>query len=169
MADHHNPDRVYDKSGLEEVLKIEKENLESQIESLRKKISIDQTQLRELERRISYVYGLLGQVHDSPTSSSDSFSQSDRANARKGNVIKIAKQILKDRKSEDMYYVDLAREVQAQGGDLAGKNPDQILVALLSPHPDFTRPFRKGYYALTEDHPNSKNVGERKPRRTSRN
>ena len=63
-----------------------------------------------------------------------------------------------------MHYRELAKEIQARGGNIPGVDKDHTLIARLVKDDRFVRPTRRGFYALQRDYPNAKSVGARKPR-----
>ena len=159
---------------LEAALRVEKDKLEKEVRDLGARISRDEKRLREVNRRVGHIHGLLGQNQDSLRESSHFSDQVNRASTRSETVIDLAKAILEEREPifkggprAPMYYKELAREVQSRGGDLSGNNPAQTLVAQLVRDSNFIRPETKGYYALRDDYPKARNVGERKRRRSS--
>lgn len=73
--------------------------------------------------------------------------------------------ILRERNGDHMSFRALFQELKRQGVEINVKNPDMRLTKALTYDDRFVRPLRKGHYALREDHPNARNVGERKSRR----
>lgn len=158
---------VPDENALEQALILEKEKLETRINELQAIIekanqAITDTEevQRPLLRRLANVCELLPE-DSSPSLSEDPSSQTIKHRRHTEHVKELAKQILGEKPDQDMHYKDLAKRILALGGELRGQDPALTLVALISPDPEFTRPNRKGHYALTENFPHSRNVGER--------
>jgi exonuclease VII small subunit len=171
---------------LKEILRLQKAtferkilDLEESIKLLEESIKLDEIQMRALKSNMGNIDALL---NSNPSrESSDLPDPVNRATMRTETVIELAKKILGEQKRSNeegpsdstnpripMYYKDLADAVVDRGGDLRGNNPAQILVAqLVRDKETFVRPDRKGYYALREDYPKARNVGERKRRRSS--
>ena len=146
---------------LEQVLQAEKDSLEREQAELRVQVAEADARLRVIEGRLAHVNGLL-----SPSNTTTRIPSLNGSHPTPA-ATDIAFEILSERSGETMYYKDLAVEVQNRGGDISGENAAQILVARLVQDERFVRPIRKGFYALREDYPKAKNVGERK--RPSRN
>lgn len=145
---------------LNQALVAEKAALEAEWRRLNQEVADRETRLREIERRLEHVNGLLDGDDDSSAAEPPADMLSSRSNS-----VEIAYAILSERNGEPMYYKDLAKEVVVRGGDISGANAAQILVARLVRDDRFVRPVRKGFYALRDDYPNAKNVGERRKRR----
>lgn len=149
---------------LEQALLEERESLEKEQLLLKAQASEIETRLLEIEHRLDLVNGLMG----TPSVSAPPHSRGN-GTAPKPRAVDVAFGVLSDQAPEAMYYKDLAREVQAKGGDLSGENAAQILVARLVNDERFVRPIRKGFYALRKDYPNAQNVGQRRTKGRTRN
>ena len=145
---------------LNQVLMAEKAALEADRSLIRQDMSDKEARLREIERRLAHVNGLL---EDEPEAVA--LEQPPDRTSPRSNAVEIAYTVLSERNRQPMYYKDLAKEVASQGGDISGSNAAQILVARLVRDERFVRPVRKGFYALRDDYPNAPNVGARKRRR----
>ena len=132
--------------------------LKEEDQEIRKRISEAERRLREVTERLTHVEGLLGpsQVFEN--------ASSEESLSRSLDIKDIAADVLGAREGEPMYYKDLAKEIQARGGNLTGPNAANVLVARLVSDDRFVRPTRRGYYALRRDYPDAKNVGARKRR-----
>ena len=149
---------VSSESSLENALLLEKEKLEKRITDLQVIIDKAKDDQQPLLRRLANVCELLPAESRSSVTTS---GQTSKHRRHTEHVKELAKQILSQRPDEDMHYKDLADKILELGGELRGQDPGLTLVALISPDPDFTRPNRKGHYALTKNFPDSRNVGER--------
>ena len=92
-------------------------------------------------------------------------SQPDQRTER---ILNIAEEILKQRGGADMHYSELADAVRKQGGNLPqhAKSRHDTLIRMMNEDPQqrFIRPKRRGFYALTADHPGTQSVGSRRTR-----
>ena len=147
---------------LEKALQAEKQALQTELDSLRTQIAEAQTRLKHVEERLTLVVGLMNTSNGSTPSDNLDFHP-DRLPA-----VDVAFEILAERTGETMHYKALADEVIARHGDLTGDNAAQILVARLVNDDRFIRPAQRGFYGLSRDYPNARNVGQRKTRRHSR-
>ena len=147
--------------GLDNLLQSEKDRLDEERQALQAQITVAEKRLKEIHVRLRHIDGLLGVSEPSETLVTGTSNPAGRT------MTDLAAEILNERQGEQMHYKDLAREVQARGGDLSGVNAANILVARLVNDDRFVRPVRKGYYALTSDYPDAKNVGARKRRHVS--
>ena len=146
---------------LEQALQAEREALEAEQRQLREYVSKAEERLREIDTRLTHVYGLM--------SLNNGYAPAAETRMpTKLPVADIAYEILSERNGETMYYKDLAAEVKHRGGELPDANAAQNLVARLVSDERFVRPVRKGFYGLRQDYPKAQNVGERKKSRSPR-
>ena len=91
-----------------------------------------------------------------------------QTDARTTNVLAIAERILAQQSPKHMHYTHLADAVSEQGGNLPRHNKSRhdTLIRMMNEDPQkrFVRPERRGYYALTKDHPDVASVGTRRAR-----
>ena len=80
-------------------------------------------------------------------------------------ILDIAEEILRERNGDHMSFRAMYVELNSRGVEIDVKQPEARLTQALSNDERFVRPFRKGHYALRIDHPDARNVGERKTRR----
>ena len=87
---------------------------------------------------------------------------------RTERILNLAESVLKQRRPRDMHYSDIADAVSAKGGNLPQhtKSRHDTLIRMMNedPRARFIRPHRRGFYALSEDYPDSENVGTRRAR-----
>lgn len=87
---------------------------------------------------------------------------------RTERILNLAESVLKQRRPRDMHYSDIADAVSAKGGNLPQhtKSRHDTLIRMMNEDPKarFIRPHRRGFYALSEDYPDSENVGTRRAR-----
>ena len=141
---------------LENLLQEEQNRLAEKKRELQDQISEAKKQLHVVDVRLSHVSGLLGNNNVSE----DDFGETVLLHRQE--VTDIAVAILAERAREPVHFKELAKEVQARGGNLPGKNPANNLVARLVRDDRFVRPTQRGYYALSSDYPNVKSVGTRR-------
>ena len=153
---------MQDSNVLEQALQAERAALEDERERLKEQIARGEERLREIDLRLTHVYGLM-------SLNNGHAPIPDEGKASPGTpVAEIAFQILSEKGGETMYYKDLAVEVMTRGGELPQENAAQNLVARLVNDERFVRPVRKGFYGLRQDYPKAQNVGERKKSRRPR-
>ena len=141
---------------LQKILREENDKLEAEMKSIQERISSDQTRLREIVVLLDHVKGIL-------SSSSQGSESSDQVTMRDSTSAEdIAEKILKGNNKTPMYYKDIAEKIRSMGGDLPGENPGALLVSRLVRDKRFVRPSRKGFYALRDDYPEAKNIGQRR-------
>ncbi len=147
---------------LEQLLREEKEALESEHRDLKEQITAAEGRIRVIEERIALVDGLMAHPVSSAVHKTTTGIQTPKPAAD------IAFQILGERDGATMHYKELANEVISRGGDIPSENSAQILVARLVKDDRFVRPAKRGFYGLRKDYPTAKNVGARKARRLGR-
>ena len=154
---------------LEAMLLEERSRLRMERKDLREQISAAKGELKEREERLAHVEGLLGPNHaledvseESPLPDSRDIPLPDSR-----NITDIAVDILSERNRMPVHYRELAKEIQARGGNIPGIDKDHTLIARLVKDDRFVRPTRRGIYALQRDYPDAKSVGARKPRANS--
>ena len=149
---------------LEQALLEERDALEKEEILLKAQASEIETRLQGTRHRLDLVNGLLEAL-----SAGSAPHMGGNGTTPKPRVVDVAFEVLSEQAPDPMYYKDLAHEVRTRGGNLAGENAAQILVARLVNDERFVRPIRKGFYALRKDYPNAQNVGQRKTRGRARN
>ncbi len=80
-------------------------------------------------------------------------------------ILNYAEQILRERNGEHMNFRSLYGELKNLGVEITVKRPEIRLTQALAYDDRFVRPKRRGHYALREDYPDTRNVGERKNRK----
>ena len=99
---------------------------------------------------------------------SQATAPSTQTDARTTNILAIAERILAQQSPKHMHYTHLADAVSEQGGNLPqhAKSRHDTLIRMMNEDPQkrFVRPERRGYYALTKDHPDVASVGSRRTR-----
>ena len=143
---------------LDTLLLEEQRVLRCKSRKLREEISAAEGKLKEIEERLVHVEGLLGPSHTSEDDSEASPLPDSR------EITDIAVNILSERNREPVNYRELAKEIQARGGNIPGIDKDHTLIARLVKDDRFVRPTRRGFYALRRDYPEAESVGARKPR-----
>lgn len=135
------------------------------------------SKLISLRTHIRKIQGLLGddpleteefeREHVDPLVNRQGTSQV-QPDQRTERILNIAEDILKQRGGADMHYSELADAVRKQGGNLPqhAKSRHDTLIRMMNEDPQqrFIRPKRRGFYALTADHPGTQSVGSRRPR-----
>lgn len=151
-------------STLDEMLQVERQQLETEARDLQQQQQAVQGRLSVVQRRLEHVRGLL---EEEPPQGSTALSQVSHGNTHRNrsHVCDIAESVLNEHGSQPMYYKDLATEVVRRGGVLNGASPGANLTARLVNDDRFVRPTAKGFYALRKDYPNARNVGARRQRR----
>jgi len=134
----------------------EQDRLRSESRELREQITRAEEKLQKIDERLAHVDGLLGPDHVSE----DGIEEKPVADSH--DIVGLAAEILSERNKEPMHYRELAREIEARGGDIPGVDKDHTLIARLVKDERFVRPTRRGFYALRKDYPDAKNVGARK-------
>ena len=143
---------------LDTLLLEEQSRLRSKSQELREELSAMEGKLKEIEERLVHVEGLLGPSHTKEDDSEKKSLPDSR------EITDIAVDILSERNREPLHYRELAKEIQARGGNIPGVDKDHTLIARLVKDDRFVRPTRRGFYALQRDYPEAKSVGARKPR-----
>ena len=154
---------------LEALLLEERNRLRIDSQEMRKQVSAAKSKLKEVEERLVHVEGLLGPNHALEDDSEEGALPENRYIPLPGSrdIADIAVDILSERNKEPVHYRELAKEVQARGGNIPGIDKDHTLIARLVKDARFVRPTRRGFYALQRDYPDAKSVGARKPRGNS--
>ena len=154
---------------LETLLLEERNRLRSDSQVLREQVSAAKGKLKDVEERLVHIEGLLGPNHALEDDSEEGPLPENRYIPLPGSrdIADIAVDILSERNKEPVHYRELAKEVQARGGNIPGIDKDHTLVARLVKDARFVRPTRRGFYALQRDYPDAKSVGARKPRANS--
>lgn len=145
-------------SELRPLLLKEKNELNTERQRLREQIATAEKRLREVDKLLIHVEGLLGLDH----SVDDDTDKSPISDSR--DIEDIAVDILRTRDKAPMHYRELAKKIQDCGGVIPGVDPDHTLIARLVRDDRFVRPTKRGYYALSSDYPNVTSVGARRQR-----
>ncbi len=152
---------------LTEAAREELRQLEARDQELVAKIDGLEQERSELRKLIGALRTLATDTQDSLTRDLSNFKPS--VFAETDDPIEIAINILREKRSEDVHYKRLSDEVIKRGGSLPKSDPWTHLNYLMNQDARFTRPRRRGYYALKEDYPNLKrSVGERRRKRTTK-
>ena len=142
------------------------ERLFEQQDVLQKELDEREVELRKVKDRIKALQTLLSDDDDAEPKLEHTVAETP-ANRTTTAPLEVAYRVLKEQSPADMHYKRITDEVLKRGGDLRGSNPSALLNTLLTSDKSkrFVRPFRRGCYALREDHPNLKrSVGERQSR-----
>ena len=143
---------------LKALLLTERSELNTERQRLLEQIATAENRLREVDKLLIHVEGLLGLDH----SGDDDADKSPVSNSR--DIEDIAVDILRARDREPMHYRELAKKIQDSGCVIPGVDPDHTLIARLVRDDRFVRPSKRGYYALSSDYPNVTSVGARRQR-----
>ena len=144
------------------------------MEAERDKLNSDLTSLRASIRKIQELLGEdpleteeFEQQPDAPLVRRQSATP-EQPDQRAERILNIAEDILRQRSGMDMHYSELADAVSERGGNLPqhAKSRHDTLIRMMNEDPQrrFIRPHRRGFYALTEDHPGTQSVGSRRTR-----
>ena len=146
-------------SDLNRLLNEERQELDTELETIRSHISSAESRLSQIIQRLRHVRALLGEDEcDESEAVANTLRQPSRNGVAK-TVCDISADILSERNGQPMYYKELATEVINRGGTLGGHTPGATLVSRMVHDPRFVRPTAKGYYALRSDYPTARNVG----------
>ena len=140
--------------------KAELDRVSERRSELRGQIETLEAELSEVERRLVHLKALVSLPSEEANLNEPSGARTHvQSSAR--DAAEVAHEILRECRPAELHYRELAKLVQEKGGDLPGRYPAQRLVAHLVRDDRFVRPTRRGWYALREDFPRARNVGER--------
>lgn len=133
-------------------LKGEVRDLEAELRSVQRELERARNQLVHAEAFLD-----LEQRKATTQSSNASVSVPTKA-----EICDNVESILRGNNKIPMHYRDLEKELRRRGIVIGGKKPENGLVSRIYSDKRFVRPTRRGFYALREDYPDAKSIGERK-------
>ena len=141
-------------------------NLKEQRDALEEEIDEKKIELQKVNNHIEALQVLQGE-EDKIKPKPDNTAAEGHPISSTTAPLEIAHQILKERKGADIHYTELAEEVVKRGGELRDGSANLLNTLLTSDRRKrFVRPYRRGRYALKEDHPDlERSVGERHPKK----
>ena len=116
------------------------------------------------QERLGHVNALLGEKPKRGKRRPGRPSKSEGNSTPTAHLLAMAVEVLRGRKGEAMHYRELAAELQTRGATIRGQDPAVALLSRMTQDVErrFVRPTSKGFYALREDYPDARNVGERR-------
>ena len=144
---------------LTEAMLVGLNDLRLEVRDLEKKLRTIQ---RELERARNQLVHAQAYMDLEQRKAATQSPESASGVPSRAEVCDNVERILRGNNKEPMHYRELEKELRRRGVVIGGKKPENGLVSRIYNDKRFVRPARRGYYALREDYPDSKSIGERK-------
>lgn len=149
-----------DSKEFQKTVSVKLKELSKEMQSLGNEIETLQNRQAKVAQLIAHLEGVLELSDVEHTSATMPVLRQ----AHYSEICDLVEKILAERRKKPMHFRELADEVQRRGIELGGADPGRTLVAKMVWDPRFVRPTKRGFYALREDYPDVRNVGERKSR-----
>lgn len=143
----------------------EMNNIEIELQDMRRELEASQTILDQRDGQLKLLERFLESAGIEVQEGSQKKDKSKLHRTDWTKILNYAEQILRERNGEHMNFRSLYEELENRGVEITTKRPEIRLTQALAYDDRFVRPKRRGHYALREDYPDTRNVGERKNRK----